>query len=83
MSTMTTHPGCDYEHDLWGPHDGCKEFMTEPEATVRCDEPATTKYIIVTHTPWGDEEDVMFACEAHKQSDDLYTTVVSEEPVSP
>jgi len=32
---------CDAWIELWGPHDGCREFMSEPEISTRCPGPAT------------------------------------------
>jgi hypothetical protein len=32
---------CDYVHEIWGPHEGCKEFMDEPE-TFPCTNDAAT-----------------------------------------
>lgn len=32
---------CQDTREMWGPHPGCEEFMTEPEAIVLCVEPAT------------------------------------------
>ena len=33
-------PACNYVHEIWGPNDGCREFMTEPDAVVECGQPA-------------------------------------------
>lgn len=35
---------CQYEIEMWGPHPGCREFMTEPEAVVTCGRPASVRH---------------------------------------
>lgn len=71
---------CEYVQEMWGPHEGCREFMTEPEAVVCCTNPATRIYIVEHHVPpVGDvEREVMYACDEHTIEDSAYTTVAAE-----
>jgi hypothetical protein len=36
--------GCDFQAETWGPHPGCKEFMSAPEVWPPCGERATTRF---------------------------------------
>lgn len=69
-------PKCDFVHEAWGPHPGCKEFMTEPE-TWPCSNEATTVTVSQFSGPsWPDHEweTVIFptyACAEHLYTDDL------------
>lgn len=40
-------------HEAWGPHPGCKEFMTEPEAIfeVKCDHKAAFRVVWTEDLP--------------------------------
>jgi hypothetical protein len=61
---------CDYLHEAWGPHEGCKEFMDEPE-TFRCQNPAAMVHTTVTEGPdfpdykWTKWVENLAACEEH------------------
>lgn len=69
-------PTCDYEHELWGPNEGCAEFMDEPEAVVTCGKPAVRVFHVVFHAPYGeDEHETLYACDEHNIEDDMFTTV--------
>lgn len=66
---------CDYEHELWGPHEGCREFMDGPEAIIPCNNDATRVFHVTDHTPFGDEDEDVYACDEHDITDDMYCTV--------
>jgi hypothetical protein len=56
---------CDAVHEMWGPHEGCREFMTEPEAIVRCDGPVTHYAVIEHGSPSGAYVEAENLCEQH------------------
>lgn len=68
-------PQCDYVHEAWGPHEGCKEFMDEPE-TWPCPNQATVQHTFQTEGPdWPDYRYVkvvstVFACDEHPFAED-------------
>lgn len=72
--TENTAPTCDHETAVWGPNEGCKEFMDEPDAIVRCEFPAVQR-VVLRHfyppdvsdpTDTGEEDEVVHFCEAHR-----------------
>ena len=79
---------CEHVWEAWGPHEGCREFMTEPEAIVQCDEPAT---VVITGLEFGFEpphepvERRTFSCTHHAADiakDSMFWTVLSVEAVA-
>lgn len=36
---------CEFVHQVWGPHEGCAEFMDEPD-TFTCGGPASTRFLL-------------------------------------
>jgi len=74
-------PVCEHEQELWGPHEGCAEFMGAPEAIVQCGKPATRIYFLTFHGPDGDESEAIFACDEHDVEESAYLTIRSEETV--
>ena len=72
-------PKCDFVHEAWGPHEGCKEFMDEPE-TFPCTNDAAVRYTTFWEGP--DYPDYRFireistthACAEHTWDDvhDMY-----------
>lgn len=58
-TTTTTIAGsrCQATQELWGPHPGCKEYMSEPEAIVVCGERATWRVTEEHFWPPECEED--------------------------
>jgi len=52
---------CYHAWEAWGPHPGCKEFMTQPEAIIQCAEPA--QYVAKCTSPWGEER--YLVCTQH------------------
>jgi hypothetical protein len=40
-------PQCEHEDEIWGPQEGCQEFMDGPEALIRCENNATIKQTAV------------------------------------
>jgi hypothetical protein len=57
---MSGIPGCVMEHEIWGPHEGCREFMAEPEAIVVCGGPAIG--VVVIQDDQTDEVHVLWYC---------------------
>jgi hypothetical protein len=61
---------CDYVHEAWGPNEGCKEFMDEPE-TFPCTNPAAVIHTVFSEGPdWPDyrfirEISTIAACDEH------------------
>lgn len=39
-------PACNMTHEVWGPNDGCREFMAEPDAIIECGQPAIGVQVI-------------------------------------
>lgn len=85
---------CSYEYELWGPHEGCKEFMTEPEALIHCDTPPAFNVVAIDHyaahflgTPENPDTSPLFAavyCSEHlPQSDQLMTILCIEDLIVP
>ena len=59
---------CQAVEEMWGPHEGCREFMDEPEAVVFCGEPA------VAIESWGDHPDDQVAvCSKHRDPEHVGT----------
>jgi hypothetical protein len=61
---------CDFQHEVWGPHEGCKEFMDEPE-TFRCQNNATMIHTLTEAGPdypdyrWVTWVTPLAACDEH------------------
>lgn len=75
-------PDCDATIEVWGPHPGCREFMTEPEC-FPCSAPATAA-VTVEEVVYDDEAGEMASerttylrCAEHLPSNDMFTTVVA------
>lgn len=58
---------CEWVDELWGPHPGCREFMTEPEAVVRCEHVWVRRVVDVESRGFGPEEppSVLHLCADH------------------
>lgn len=54
---------CDFYYEVWGPHEGCAEFMEGPEAVVTCDKPSVYRAWITD--PVTGERERLHACQAH------------------
>lgn len=46
----TPQQQCEIVHEAWGPHEGCREYMTGPEAVIRCSSPSTHE--VKMTSPW-------------------------------
>lgn len=59
---------CQFTHEAWGPHPGCKEFMDEPEI-YQCGQPATGIIVEIDHAPpiyGGTTVEIMYVCQEHR-----------------
>lgn len=89
----TTNPTCQWEHEIGAPHEGCAEFMSNPQQTFTCDNPATIRityhdafYIRVSGDPDGTTEilycaDHAEATRAAREADPDLTHIV-EQPIN-
>ena len=55
---------CDATIEVWGPHPGCREFMSEPETFV-CGEQAVRLWVVEEHDPDGRELVTYARCNDH------------------
>ena len=53
---------CTYVQEVWGPHPGCREFMSGPEAIIQCSKPAT--HLVKSIGPLGPDREIMCAHHA-------------------
>lgn len=55
---------CEHVHEVWGPHEGCREFMTEPE-TFRCQELAKHWLAVKNFDQQGSWVESVNVCSEH------------------
>lgn len=65
---------CEFVHEVWGPHEGCKEFMDTPE-TFPCTNQATTMTMVHYSGPdenydWVTADFPMHGCHDHPVTED-------------
>jgi hypothetical protein len=74
---------CDFLHELWGPHEGCREFMTEPEAVLRCGQPAVRLQLVEFASPEGPEREELHSCAQHSVEEGPFTRIIWTKEVRP
>lgn len=62
---------CDVVHEVWGPNEGCKEFMDVPEG-FRCSNPAAHVMAFESRNPAFPGVNVVYFCEPCYQHEDLH-----------
>lgn len=71
---MTTlRATCELELEVWGPNEGCREFMTEPEHVGRCGKIAVERVTVDLTGPGPDEitRETFNCCDEHRYPDGL------------
>lgn len=76
--------GCEFVYEAWGPDEGCREFMDEPD-TWTCTDPATHRVLFETPPAAGyPSAETILLCDEHAEQiwDDIDVTVIEDTPTT-